>query len=188
MQKVAIIGSGGSGKSELARRLGAILGLEVHHLDALNWKPGWVATPKPEWRALVEELAGRDRWIIDGNYGGTLDVRLAAADAIVFLDLPRTICLWRAVKRGVRYRRRLRPDIAPGCPERFDRQFLEYLRWIWGYPSTRRPSVLQRIERLGSGAQVHILRSRRDVEVFVSDIERGAGLSMPSDAASGHPG
>ncbi len=124
MQKMAIIASGGSGKSELARRLGTILGLEVHHLDALHWKAGWVATPKPEWRALVEELAGRDSWILDGNYGGTLDVRLTAAGTIIFLDLPRMTCIWRVLKRSVQSRGRRRPDSALGCPERFNREFL----------------------------------------------------------------
>jgi len=83
MQRIVIIGCGGSGKSTLASRLAGLLGLPVQHLDQLYWRPGWVATPDPQWRSTVAELCGRPAWIIDGNYGGTMDVRLAAADTIV---------------------------------------------------------------------------------------------------------
>ena len=48
MRRIAIIGAGGAGKSTLARQLGEVLGIEVIHLDALFWKPGWVDTPRDE--------------------------------------------------------------------------------------------------------------------------------------------
>lgn len=89
LRRVAIIGCGGAGKSALARALGDRLGLEVVHLDRLYWRPGWVPTPSAEWRAMVAAVARRERWIADGHYGGTLDLRLAAADTVLFLDLPR---------------------------------------------------------------------------------------------------
>jgi adenylate kinase family enzyme len=84
MKRIAIIGSCGAGKSTLARQMGTILGLEVIHLDSFFWKPGWVETPRVEWRSTVENLVKRETWIIDGNYGSTFDIRLEAADTIVF--------------------------------------------------------------------------------------------------------
>lgn len=135
-RRIAIIGSGGSGKSAVARELGTILGTEVIHLDALFWKPGWVETPRPEWRALQEALVLRATWIMGGNYHGTIAIRLAAADTIVFLDLPRAVCLWRVLGRWPRHRGTARPDLAPGCPETLD----------WGVPqvdlevSSRQPT------------------------------------------------
>lgn len=93
MERVAIIGPGGAGKSTLARQLGAITGVPVIHLDREHWKPGWVETPAAEWEERVRELAAAERWIIDGNYGGTLDVRLDRADTVVFLDFGRFRCL-----------------------------------------------------------------------------------------------
>lgn len=54
MQRIAIVGCGGSGKSTLARQLSAILGIEVIHLDAFYWQPGWVEPPKEEWRRAAE--------------------------------------------------------------------------------------------------------------------------------------
>src|SRR5947209_9630130 len=127
MRRVLVIGSGGAGKSTFARRLGKLLDLQVIHLDVNYWKPGWVETPKDEWRRKVEELAKGDAWIIDGNYSGTLDMRLAACDTVVFLDLPRTVCIRRVLKRVLTYRDGTRPDMAEGCTEKFD---FEFLRWI----------------------------------------------------------
>ncbi|MGH9842177.1 MAG: hypothetical protein ACREEM_25785 [Blastocatellia bacterium] len=111
MRKVLVIGSGGAGKSTFAKCLGERLHIEVIHLDMLYWNPGWIETPKAEWLRAVEELVKRDAWIMDGNYSGTLDLRLKACDTVIFLDLPRLTCLWRVLKRVVQYRGRRRPDM-----------------------------------------------------------------------------
>src|ERR1051326_8693301 len=92
-----------SGKSVLATRIAAQTGLPLIHLDALFWKPGWVETPRDEWRRTVEELVEGDAWVMDGNYGGTLDLRLAACDTVLFLDFPPIVCLCRVLKRRVQF-------------------------------------------------------------------------------------
>ncbi|MHB9025166.1 MAG: DNA topology modulation protein [Armatimonadota bacterium] len=156
-QRIMIIGSGGAGKSTLARQLGDVLGLPVIHLDAEHWRPGWVETPKEEWRQTVEALARRERWIIDGNYNGTLHIRMAVADTVIFLDYPWPLCLWRAIKRTLRYYGRSRPDLGPGCPERFN---WEYLKWIYlDFPRRSRVRILQLIEQYREGKQLIIHRS-----------------------------
>jgi adenylate kinase family enzyme len=172
MRRILVIGSGGAGKSTLARRLGERLGIEVVHLDALYWRPGWVEPPKEFWRERVAELLRRDAWILDGNYGGTLEQRLAACDAVVFLDLPRTLCLWRVLGRALRHRGRSRPDMAPGCPERLT---LDFLRWVWGYRTRTRPKVLRLLAAHAEGRQIVRLRSRAEVEDFL------AGLARPRE-------
>jgi adenylate kinase family enzyme len=172
VRRVLVIGSGGAGKSALARRLGERLGLPVLHLDALYWRAGWVPTPGDEWARRVGELVRRDAWVMDGNYGGTLDARLAACDTVVFLDLPRRVCLWRVVRRALRHRGRTRPDMAPGCPERLTPAFL---RWVWEYPRRRRPEVLRRLAALRPDQRAVVLRSAAAVERFVADLApRGA--------------
>jgi adenylate kinase family enzyme len=105
-----------SGKSTFARELGQRLGLPVTHLDALYWRPGWVAPPLEEWRAQVRQVAERDSWIIDGNYSDTIDLRFARADTIIFLDLPRRTYLRRVLLRTLRYRGQIRPDSAIPLP------------------------------------------------------------------------
>lgn len=167
MQRVLIIGSGGAGKSTLATTLGERLGLPVVHLDAHYWRPGWDPTPSDEWRRRVSELIAAHAWVMDGNYGGTMAQRLAAADTVVLLDLPRLLCLWRIVRRAVTYAGRSRPDMAPGCPERWQWAFVW---WILSYPQTRLPGVLSRLAALPSETRVVRLRSTREVEAFVSSL------------------
>ena len=169
MHRILVIGSGGAGKSTLATVLGDRLNLPVIHLDAHYWHPGWVATPGDEWRAHVAELIARDAWVMDGNYGGTLDQRLAACDTVVFLDLPRLVCLWRVLQRALRYSGRSRPDMAPGCPEQISWKFVW---WIWTYPSRRRPDVLRRLSALPDSARVVRLRSTRELAAFLSTVQK----------------
>jgi adenylate kinase family enzyme len=164
MQRILVIGSGGSGKSMVARRLSELLRLPLIHLDAHFWRPAWVQPSKEEWRDTVARLVAEPRWVMDGNYGGTLDMRLDACDTVIFLDLPRLVCLWRILRRNRQYRGRTRPDVAPGCPERLTWEFVE---WILTYPETRRPKILKRLRALPE-KRVVILSSRRQVKEFLA--------------------
>jgi adenylate kinase family enzyme len=167
MKRVLVIGSGGAGKSTFARRLGARLGLPVIHLDRAYWLAGWVEPPKDEWRVKVEEMCAGERWVLDGNYSGTLDVRLAACDTVIFLDLPRALCTWRVLKRAFVYWNRSRPDVAEGCRENLN---WEFLLWVWNYPKRSRPKVLARLEEHASEKQVVTLRSSVEVERFLAKV------------------
>lgn len=176
MKRVLIIGSSGSGKSTLARQLGAKLELPVIHLDRHYWHPGWVGTPATEWRQMVYQLVQRDAWIMDGNYRETLDIRLEAADAVVFLDLPPWICAMRAIKRRIEYRRRPRPDIADGCTEPlFDPQLFQFVRHVLSYPERAKPYVMQQLSSIAHQKHIVQLKSTQDVNNFLS-----APLDFPS--------
>ncbi|WP_042148867.1 DNA topology modulation protein [Paucisalibacillus sp. EB02] len=167
MKRIAIIGSGGSGKSTLATKLGELLKINVYHLDALFWKPGWVGTSKEEQSRVQHELVKQDEWIMDGNYGGTMDIRLHKADTIIFLDIPRSTCLYRVIKRRLRYRNRTRPDMREGCEERLN---LDFVKWVWKYPIEKKPGILA---RLGNEKEkkVIILSSPKEVERFLFRLE-----------------
>ena len=167
VKKIILIGSGGSGKSTLARLLGAKFGLNVYHLDALLWKPNWVGVPRHEQREIQNDLVKKDKWIIDGNYGGTMDIRLKAADTIIFLDIHRIICMYRALKRMVQYRNKTRPDMREGCDERLD---FSFLKWIWRYPKAKRPDILNKLEQISDEKQVVILKSPKQVKAFLENV------------------
>lgn len=131
MQRVLVMGPPGSGKSTLACRLGAARGLPVLHLDQAYWRPGWVEAPPAAFRAEVERFTAGPAWIIDGNYTPlALAPRLAAADTAIVLDVPSWLATARVLRRALGHRGRVRPDMAPGCPERLDPAFLRYT-WSW---------------------------------------------------------
>lgn len=133
MQRVIIIGPCGSGKSTLARELAPQLGLPLVHMDQLGWQPGWVETPDDELRARLAEAVAGERWLIEGNYGSTIAQRLERADTVIYLDFPIRLCLWRLLRRVWTTRGRVRPDMAKGCPERFDAAFFWYVaKWNYG--------------------------------------------------------
>ncbi|EJQ44367.1 hypothetical protein IEE_02557 [Bacillus cereus BAG5X1-1] len=167
MKKIILIGSGGSGKSTLAKLLGNKLKIQVYHLDALFWKPNWVGVPREEQRTVQNDLIKEEKWIIDGNYGGTMDIRINAADTIIFLDIHRTICVYRAFKRIVQYRNKTRPDMGAGCEERFD---LQFFKWIWEYPKTKRPAIVKRLDQLNKDKRVIILKTPSEVQRFLKEV------------------
>lgn len=171
MRRILVIGSGGAGKSTLAKRLGAILGIPVIHLDSLYWRPGWVETDKTEWADRVKRVISEDSWILDGNYSGTLAERLEACDTAVFVDLPRITCVWRVAKRSVTHHGKSRPDMPDGCPERLD---VRFLLWIWRYPARSRPKVLSLLEQHRRTKKVIHLRAQADVERFVESLGNGS--------------
>ena len=127
MRRVLVIGSPGAGKSTLSHTLGRRTGLPLHHLDRMFWLSGWIERDRDEGRAELERVLAQDRWIIDGNYGSTLPLRIARADTVVWLDYPTALCLGRALRRWWMYRGRSRPDMTEGCPERLDGEFLLYI-------------------------------------------------------------
>lgn len=174
MKKVLVIGSGGAGKSTLARQIGEALDIEVKHLDKLYWQPGWTEPSKQEWLGKVKELTTENRWVMDGNFGGTLEVRVQRCDTIVFLDLPRAVCLWRIAKRRLFYHKRSRPDMAEGCPEKLD---WEFVRWVWTYTDRSRPKVVKLLREHAETKRIVWLRSRADVQKFLSSLRRLNGQS-----------
>jgi adenylate kinase family enzyme len=168
VQRIAVVGSGGAGKTTFARELGARLGLPVVHLDEHFWQPGWVETSRDEWRLVQKRLIAGDAWVVDGNYGGTLDIRFRAADTIVMLDYPRLVCMGRALRRGLVYRGRAIQ--AKGCPERLDRSFL---RWVWNYRRDSRPRLLKALEEHGSSARFVRITSPRRARRFLAEVSPG---------------
>lgn len=173
MKKIVVIGSGGSGKSTLARQLGEITKLPVYHLDALFWKPGWTPMARDEWEQLQRELVRKSEWIIDGNYGSTLDIRMEAADTIIFFDLSRWVTTYRVLKRRVMYHGKTRPDLTEGCPEQLD---FEFIKWVWNFRRDKRPAILEKLEKYSAFKRVIILQKKSDAELLLQQFVKKAQL------------
>ena len=154
-QRIVILGRSGSGKSTLARKLGRKYGLPIVHIDALFWQPGWVAPDNESFRARLADALAGDRWITDGNFSNTFDIRLPRADLILWVEVPRMVSIRRALLRVWKHYGRTRPDLAPGCPERLDWAFLRY---IWNFDRDTRPRIMAAIEAHGAGVRVATVR------------------------------
>jgi adenylate kinase family enzyme len=141
-RRVAVVGVGGAGKTTFAVELGRRLDLPVVHLDRLYWRPGWDPLPADEWRAAQEALVRAPVWVVDGNYSGTMDIRLAVADTAVFFDVPRRAAFAGVLRRWAAHWGR---DVqADGCRERLDPGFL---RWLWNWPRESRQRVVDALSR-----------------------------------------
>ena len=174
IRRIMVVGSCGTGKSTVARSIGKRLGLPVIHLDAEFWKPGWVEPARHDWRLKVAQLAARPAWVMDGQYSATWDLRVPFADAIVWLDLPRSVYLWRVLERTVLNYGRVRSDLAEGCPERFDWQFL---KWVWTYPTRSRPKVAAMLALEAHNRCVVILQSASEVAIFLEQLPHSLGAT-----------
>ena len=166
MERIMIIGCGGAGKSTLARKLGKKTGLPVVHLDRIWWSPGnWEHLDREEFDVLLMQEMEKPRWIMDGNYNRTLDLRLERADMVIYLDFSRWQCLRGWIGRVIKNWGHTRADMAPGCNEWFDP---EMAGWIWNFNKQNRKMYL---ETLGSWqGEVHILCNRREVKRFLDNI------------------
>lgn len=142
-RRILVIGCSGSGKSTLSRKLAKRSGLPLVHLDQYYHGPDWAEPKQADWEAKVNQLIAEDSWIMDGSYTGSLAMRAARADLIIYLDLPTWMCLSRVIRRTLLYRGSVRPDAAEGCKERFDWQFFKY---ILHYKQNFGPKIQQRLQ------------------------------------------
>lgn len=170
MKRVLIIGNPGAGKSTLARQLAPLLDLPLIHLDCRFWKPNWVPTERALFREEVSELVAADRWIIDGNYDSCIDLRLPRADTVIFLDYATWRSLWGVVKRRFKYHGQSRPDVAPGCREQLD---FDFLRFALTFKKKIRGKIVGMIEQYFQAGNLITLRTPAEVRAFVVRLERG---------------
>ena len=154
MQRVLILGSGASGKSTLAARLGEVTGLPVTELDKVFCQPGRLPTPRDQWVELQQRLVDEDQWIIDGDLGpyDAVEVRLRAADTIILLDFSFIRCAWRALRRS--------------------RERADFWLWLLRYHRESRPLLIDAIHKFASQAELHVLRNPKALERFLAHMIR----------------
>lgn len=178
MDRIAIIGCGGSGKSRLARSLGSLLGITPVHLDGLYYDQDWKPLDKDRFAVLQRDLVTAPRWIIDGNYASSLPIRLQAADTVIFLDLPGWTCLWGIAQRRIRHRGGQHKDIGV-----YDHITWNFVRYILGYPRQMAPRVRKLIADHAGNAEVVVLRSRRAARGYLAVVTAQASVSARPVAA-----
>ncbi|MBQ8088435.1 MAG: adenylate kinase [Clostridia bacterium] len=147
MKRVIVIGCPGSGKSVFSKRLHSITGIPLTHLDNLYWNADRTIVPREVFLSRLENVMNEDTWIIDGNYGSTMPLRMDKCDTIFFLDYPTEICI-----AGIMERRGKSRDDLPWteAPDEIDESFLSYVR---DFRAHSRPEIL-RLLNAHSGKRV----------------------------------
>ena len=163
MKRVIIIGSPGAGKSTFSRRLRDITGLPLHYLDMIWHLPDRTNISREEFDEKLMEILKTENWIIDGNYGRTIEMRLQYCDTVFLLDYPLDVCL-----DGAKARVGVQREEIPWVEEELDEEFRQ---WIIDFPKTMLPQIYQLLEQYGERKEIQIFRSRDDAEHYLEELE-----------------
>ena len=166
MERILIIGCPGAGKTTLALALKEKLGLPLVHLDQLWWKGNWENVTREEFDSRLAMALNMDRWIIDGNYSRTIEMRLQRCDTIIYLDFDRWQCLWGMFQRVICNYGKHRPDMGGNCKERFD---WEFVKWIWNFNDQNRVRNYTWIAQ-AKHAKAIVLKNWKEVKQFLETL------------------
>ena len=161
MKKVIVIGCPGSGKSTFSRALYELTGLPLYHLDLLYWNSDRTTVSKEVFRERLQNALALDNWIIDGNYGSTMEMRMAECDTVFLLDFPLDVCI-----EGIRQRQgKVRPDM-PWIEYGEDAEFLDFIK---NFEKESRPKILSLLQKYKE-KNIIILKSREEADSFINNL------------------
>lgn len=162
MEKVIIIGCPGSGKSTFGRKLKRVMGLPLYHLDMMFWNEDRTTVSKEVFIRRLQDAMSNSKWIIDGNYGSTMEMRIKECDTVFFLDYPTEICM-----DGIRERKgKPRSDMPWVENDNADEEFISFIN---SYNSESRPRVIKLLEKYSS-KNIIVFRSRVESEEYISSL------------------
>jgi len=169
VKKITIVGNAGSGKTTLAFQLHEKYKLPLYHLDQYYWLPNWERIEFDKFSEIHWELYAKNEWIIEGIYIRWLHHRIVHADVIIFLDIPRSKCMWRVIKRAFMNFGKVTLGNPAHCKQQpFSFKFLEFLWWVWNFNKYYRSMIVAFLAQAKQdGKQVYVLKSSKDIADFV---------------------
>jgi len=175
--KIVIFGASGAGKSYMSRRIAELTGYPVYHLDAVLYRHGWITVSEDEFIERQREMMSDRTWVIEGNYKKTMELRFAAADLIILLDVNRFIRILAAVRRQSKNRPDL-PDLERQSV--FSREFLNLVKMQWSHGNATNDKVMELRRKYPDKAFLHI-KGRRGAKKFIKEWETlGANKWKPA--------
>jgi len=159
--KILIIGISGTGKTRLANKLSAILNIPVAHYDEFVWEKNWTEVDSKIVEQKLEEEMKNDKWIIEGFIHPAAKSKLEKADLVVYLDFSGFQSTLGGLSRWWKYRGKTRPELAPGCIEKLD---WDYLKVMWN--RGERLEIEEAIQ--GFEDKITRLHSRHDVNKYLA--------------------
>lgn len=160
LQRVAVIGATGCGKTTLAREIARRISAPHIELDTLRYRQGWAVVSDEAFRSEVATSIGRDRWVIDGNYADVQDLTWLRAQILVWIDFSLPLALWRLLRRTLG--RLLTGEVlANGNREQLRRVFSSQSIFIWAVRShSRRRQLYEELLTHPRYAHLQVVRLR----------------------------
>ena len=159
MQRIIVIGCPGSGKSTVSRALHNKTGIPLYHLDMMYWNADKTTAEKSVFLERLSTVLEKDEWIIDGNYGSTMELRMVACDTVIFLDYPLDVCL-----DGIRERRGKPRSDMPWIETEEDSEFIEFIK---NYNEQQKPIVIELLGKYND-KNIVIFKSREQADAFLN--------------------
>ena len=163
MKKIIVIGCPGSGKSTFSKSLHNVTGIPLFHLDMMFWNGDKTTVEKSVFLERLLKVIQNSEWIIDGNYGATMDLRMQACDTIVFLDYPLDVCL-----NGIKERRG-KPRTDMPWIEHEGEEDIEFMEFIKNYNAESRPKVMKLLDKY-SHKDIYIFNNRDEADKFLNQM------------------
>lgn len=161
MKKVIVIGCPGSGKSTFSRALHELTDLPLYHLDLLNWNIDKTTVSKAVFLERLQSVISLDKWIIDGNYGSSIELRMKECDTVFFLDYPVEVCI-----DGIKQRQGKSRSDMPWIETEVDEELLEFIR---NYNTQSKPKILELLKKY-SEKDIVIFKSRKEAEEYINNM------------------
>ena len=162
--RISIVGGYGTGKSTLCDILAKKLNLPAIHLDAINFEANWVEIDKNKRDKIINERANEDKWIIDGNYQKTLELRINECDTIFLLDFPTQVCL-----EGAKSRIGQKRDDLPWVEEKLDENFKQC---IINFTNEKLPQIYKLLDKYKMNHSIFIFKSRDEADNYIRNMEK----------------
>ena len=144
-------------------RLSKESGLPLIHLDSFYWKPGWISCSNQEFDEILQKLLVQETYIMDGNYGRTLDYRIPYTDTVYFFDFPRYLCLYRVMKRTILNHGTTGEYMGKGCLESIDYKFIKS---VWNFRKNQRMRIINILEKYKGSRSIVIFRKPKEVKNY----------------------
>ena len=161
MKKIIVIGCPGSGKSTFSRALSEKTGISVYHLDMMYWNENKTTVEKSVFLDRLSSVLSFDEWIVDGNFSSTMELRIAACDTVIFLDLPGDVCI-----EGIRERLGKPRSDMPWIETEEDAEFIEFVR---SFESQVRPTIIKLLEKY-SDKMIVIFKTRQQMNDWLQEL------------------
>lgn len=172
--RILIIGCSGSGKSTLTRELIKNFELPVLHLDRVWHKTNYDEEGmKFLKQTQIDFMSKNESFIVDGNYSSTLDLRVPQANLIIWFQIPRYVTMYRVIKRTIKGKLGLekRGDMAEDFKEKFNREYFEFLKFVWNFEKTEFPKMEAAFNKRDTDCKLVIIKNNKDKEAFLKEFK-----------------